>query len=444
MSPKIGGQRPRPRVALIGQFSQETLERFGRMFPTIWKATNWDKLDEIVDIREIDLVIIAPRSGGRLSNRLQNVHVICFAQNVISLPGPHTNTFMAYGPSPAETEEFLLPDVSLSISRRREADLHDLSSVRGWLRLQLVFLAIESEALKEAEATFINGAIICESHTNEPLAVAFQRENKLNVAWLPFTPIDQAAWVDVLVTEWAKTDKDRFPNIGDWTAYPEWLVPEEEAIISEIQAIEKKKQDFVAQRNREISQLNSKLAIAKKNANSGRRQLLTAQGDHLKDEVANVFREIGFQVTDVDTLVGGAQRREDLRLHDSSDENESWIALVEIRGYVRSGGTTADLQRIYRFAKLYERESGQAPDKLIYVINGQLELLPSQRQEPLASAKDDIEVFAESNGVIIWTLDLFRAVKATDSSKYPALLASIKLDQGRWLGARNTSNEKGA
>jgi len=131
-------------------------------------------------------------------------------------------------------------------------------------------------------------------------------------------------------------------------------------------------------------------------------------------------------------------------LHDSSDENESWIALVEIRGYSRSGGTTVDLQRLHRFATLYERETGQAPDKLIYVINGQLELLPSQRQEPLAPAKDDVEVFTESDGVIIWTLDLFRAIKATDSATYPALVESIKLAQGRWLGARNASNEKGA
>lgn len=443
MSPEIVGRRPRPRVALIGQFSQKTLKQFGRMFPTIWSAADWDEIREIVDSREIDLVIIAPGIDWA-GDWPGKVHVICFSQDIIHLPGPHPEIGInKYGS--AETEEFLLPDVSLSLSRRREAELHDLSSVRGWVRLSLQYQAINSTVLKEAKDTFIKGAIICESHTNTPLAVAFQRKNnKLGVAWLPFTPIDQAAWVDVLVTEWAKTDKDRFPNVGDWTAYPEWLVPEEKAIISQIQALEKKKQDFVAKRNREIIQMNSELAIAKKNANSGRRRLLTAQGDDLKDEVANVFREIGFQVTDVDTLVGGAPRREDLRLHDSSDENEGWIALVEIRGYSRSGGTQADLQRLHRFATLYERETGQAPDKLIYVINGQLELLPSQRQEPLAPAEEDVAVFAESNGVIIWTLDLFRALRATDSATYPALVESIKLAQGRWLGARNASNEKGA
>ncbi len=54
MSPKVGGQRPRPRVALLGQFNPYAIERFNRMFPTIWRAEeDVSDLETLVDVREI-------------------------------------------------------------------------------------------------------------------------------------------------------------------------------------------------------------------------------------------------------------------------------------------------------------------------------------------------------------------------------------------------------
>ena len=62
MNGKFGGQRPRPRVALLGTFKDNDVEHFKRMFPTIWPAQNITDLAELVDVRETDLTIIA--SGG--------------------------------------------------------------------------------------------------------------------------------------------------------------------------------------------------------------------------------------------------------------------------------------------------------------------------------------------------------------------------------------------
>ena len=144
--------------------------------------------------------------------------------------------------------------------------------------------------------------------------------------------------------------------------------------------------------------------------------------------------DIGFNVELMDEQIGqGEPKKEDLRLKHVDKEGKEWIAIVEVRGYARSGGTTADLLRLSRFADMYKIETGKYPDSRIYIVNGELEQLPSARQEPLISAKDDLKIFAESNGVLIWSVDLFRALKAANSANYPHILQSIKCARGRWV-----------
>lgn len=442
MSRKIGGQRPRPRVALLGRFGEKDLDQFYRMFPTIWQGETIDALKAQVHVGEIDLIIIA-RGVSWAGDWPKHVHVICFSDDLSDLPGPTPNIrIRQFGD--AETEAFLLPDIPLPLSRRRDADFHALSSIRGWQRLSITmstaFAPSPSEE-KDAKTAIDKGAIICELQTNSPLAIQYLRKtNNLGMAWLPCLVIDQAAWVEVIVTQWAQFDKERFPYFGDWTAFPEWMLLEEEDIASSIEALEQQRQNVIAQIDQQIGELVSKIDTAKADANKGRRRLITAKDDELVDEVKKVFQEIGFEVDDMDELLaGGTQRREDLRLRDPSDEGEHWEAIVEVRGYARSGGKTEDLMRLARFANLYERETGKQPDKRIYVVNGQLELLPPQRQSPLAAAEGDVQEFAESDGLVMWTLDLFRAMKATAPKDYSSLRKSIEEAVGIWPFPRGNS-----
>ena len=55
-----GGQRPRPRVALLGSCKADDVGHFQRMFPTIWLAQDIYSPKELIDVREIDLTVIAP------------------------------------------------------------------------------------------------------------------------------------------------------------------------------------------------------------------------------------------------------------------------------------------------------------------------------------------------------------------------------------------------
>jgi hypothetical protein len=433
MNNKVGGQRPRPRVALLGDFETEDAEQFLKIFPTIWQAMSIKVLEEKVDVREIDLLVIA--SGvGWAKDWPEKTHVICFSKDINDLPGPVSGTNIVLSGS-AQTEEYYFPDVPLPISRRRDADYSELTNVRGWQRLGLKYSSITQGKLDTATDIFDNGAIICERSTNIPLAVYFLRkENNLGVCWFPMVDTNQADWVDLMVTQWAQSDKESFPNFGDWTNSPEWMVYEEEQISSRIDELKLKKSEVIAEIEKQIGELTTKYALAKLDANNGRRRLITAQGKDLVSEVNKCLKEIGFVVDDVDqTIDEKGLKREDIRLSYQDKEVPLWKAIVEVRGYSRSAGTTSDLLRLSRFAELFKQEFGQFPDKRIYIINGQLELLPAQRQEPLASAGEDVNIFAESGGILIWTLDLFRTLKTIKPTYYPALMESIKNAKGRWL-----------
>jgi len=440
MNGKIGGQRPRPRVALLGNFESKDLENFRNMFSTIWPANDISTLDRIVDKREVDLIIIASEVDVA-GNWPYGMHVICFSNKFMVLPGPTLFSSVKKDAS-ATTEEFIFPDVPLPLSRLRESQYGNLTSIRGWTRLSIDIrtgssfhgTAISANRQNKARTIFENGAIIIERATNLPLGLYYIREeNNLGVSWLPFVDANQSAWVNVILTQWAQSDKDAFPSFGEWMDSPEWMVPEEKQILSQIQTLEQKKQESMIEIDNKIGELTTELAIVKANVNKGQRRLITAQGDELVDEVAKTLKDIGFNVTLVDQLVGKKPKREDLRLRHLGKGGEEWNAIVEVRGYSRSGGTTADLLRLGRFADLYKKEIGQAPDKRIYIVNSELELLPSQRQEPLASATEDLQIFSESSGILIWSIDLFRALKATDPTDYPALLESIKHAEGRWV-----------
>ncbi len=432
MSSKIGGERPRPRVYLTGDFKDEVVEKFERMFPTILLE------DDKPDIREIDLIIIGD-GITKMGIWPWQTHVICFSIEFNNLPGP-TKDNRIEGLGLASTEEFILPETVLPFSRRRESDFIFITNIKNWLKLSLrkIIFGLDgrmgssgAENDKSALKNFHSGSIINERVNNTVLASIFIREKiNLGVAWLPNIIFNRAAWVETIVTEWAKIDKESFPQFSDWTNSPEWLTSEEEKIMTIIDDLENKQKNAIHEFDKKIEYCVDELSKLKKSVNEGRRRLITAQAEELVEEVGNVFAEIGFEVELVDdSLEKNVPKKEDIRIRDYS-EKEMWEAIVEVRGYSRSGGKNDDLLRLGRFEKLFHKEKGDFPDKKIYIVNGQTELLPSQRQDPLS--REDVNVFGDDGGLVIWTLDLFRIMKKTPDNKYDELKDRIKKSVGRW------------
>jgi hypothetical protein len=87
MNGRIGGQRPGPRVALLGNFEANDVEHFQRMFPTIWQNESIWEMGGLVDIRELDLIVLAS-DVEETDDRPQKTHVVCFSKHISRLPGP--------------------------------------------------------------------------------------------------------------------------------------------------------------------------------------------------------------------------------------------------------------------------------------------------------------------------------------------------------------------
>jgi hypothetical protein len=212
------------------------------------------------------------------------------------------------------------------------------------------------------------------------------------------------------------------------------MTAEEAALHSQIKALQLGLRNISADYTARIAELKQKQRDTSLTVNSGKRRLITAQGDELRDEVAIAFRDLGFSVRIMDNeLSEDDRKKEDLRIRDSDLDN--WEAIVEVRGHKKSSGQPSDLGRLSNFARLYKEGTGKYPDMLIYVVNGQIEIQsPQQRQVPFAADPDLLKALGEQQGLVMWTVDLYKLFRQKhDQRDLASLRNSIRASSGRWI-----------
>lgn len=209
----------------------------------------------------------------------------------------------------------------------------------------------------------------------------------------------------------------------------ELIKTEEIDLTEQIAKAKVEKENKIKEFDQKIVDLEAEKENLKIKVNKTTRRLITSQGEELVSEVEETLKAFNFIVTKMDELIPeGQPKLEDLRI---SDDNFEGIA--EVKGYSKSGGKTSDFQKLTgRFSRFYHGEKGKFPDKLFYIVNGQIELPPSKRDIPLPTSKDDIKIFAEEGGVVISTLDLFQAKKLLSEYKPEEIRKSIMEAKGRW------------
>jgi hypothetical protein len=366
--PKLKGTRPRPRVALIGDFEEDTIDIFKKLFPTIWYASDLEELENQISPIEIDLTIIAPqysfstRELNYFYKVLNHSHVICFSDEAQHLPGPEENSSLIISKE-STTEEYKISELLLPYFNLLESNLTGATNARGWplLDLQIDYRTGSNIPDKEQLAVLLDGSLLFDPHTCKPFASRFTRlDSKLGVAWLPNKFFNISSWVELICMTWAETDQARFPDFGNWTKNPIWMTHEEESLHSEIEKLNSDLSKMTNKFTRQISELTKKLVETSLTINLSKRRLITSQGDNLLDEVAKSFEELGYKVIRVDEeLDEGQRKKEDLRIQDP--DVKDWEAIVEVRGHLKSSGQASDLQRIYKFAHLYYLETGREP-----------------------------------------------------------------------------------
>lgn len=446
MLEQVRGTRPRPRVAIIGKIDEVLQTYFFTLFPTLWFSERLYDLKQQVDYRELDLLIILRGYQYQFDNQLDrenylnNCHIICYSSSVI-LPGPLPKTNIDSFQF-ASTEEYLFPDIPLPENHQREIDFAEVKTIRGFSVIKLHNITstpgqfpTERETINAKTTKILHDSALALERVNLlPLAVDFARlTDRLRVALLP-NPVFSPVWVEILCNLWAESDRKRFPNFGNWQKMPEWMTRQEISLAEEIEKVEVQKEEANRGFALKLAELSAEQISLAESSNKGLRKLITAQGRELVDEVASVFEEFGFGVKILDDDIDPDKSKfEDLRLTIPGENN--WEAIVEVRGYSRSSGQTQDFQRLGRFATKFFKEKGKLPEKRILVVNGEIEIInPSNRQLPYSAAKDDLEVFAEDDGLVIWSLDLFRQVNRDSEVSNEEIRKSIMESKGRWRG----------
>ena len=453
----VGGRLPGPRVAVLGMFEKEELAGLEDMFPTVSQASDLTGLASQVAPQEVDLLVVG-NSVSSVGEWADTAHVICFSSDSrCQLPGPIQGTKLCIA-SQANTREYELPPLPLPLGRLRKETISCVDGIRFWPTLRLcgrsgIFgmgvppltvegikecqrqLEKEKKRDKSAEELLRAGSLILERGTGSVLAVTLLRtKSRLGVAWLPHRSFRKLAWVRTLAEQWSKYDPIGLPGLGEWRSCPKWMTQEEDLIRKAIDKLAAERTSAIANYDMQMQKLRNDLDAATASADRGKRRLITSQGQALVDEVAAAFRVMGFHVQDVDTaLAPGQVRREDLRLTDSEGKCD-WECIVEVHSHAKSSGKTSDLGRLNRFAELYAAEKGHLPSKRFYVVNGETDLFPDQRARPFLGAVEDVAVFAECNGLIIWTVDLFQALQDASEAQIETLSASLKESTGIWNG----------
>ncbi|MFI5732333.1 hypothetical protein ACIA49_19585 [Kribbella sp. NPDC051587] len=219
-------------------------------------------------------------------------------------------------------------------------------------------------------------------------------------------------WIAAAVRSWGDAGRAPFLSTPAWHDKSEWRTYEEDLAAasllqrtSEIDAIKVKLEA-------ELEELAARQDAARQHAEVHERRLLRAQSDELAEEVARILRSLGFDVIDADELPEHSEGRkqEDLRVSDGS-----WVAVAEVKGYARNNAKARDLLQVGKAARVFAVRQGRAPDAQWYVINQSFETSPDARPVPLASAPEELELFAADSGLVIDTRDLFRLQKAVQA-----------------------------
>jgi hypothetical protein len=267
------------------------------------------------------------------------------------------------------------------------------------------------------------------------IAGSFRRFRGNAECWcLPSYISNLLPWALVAIPEWRELSPDRFPHPAPWQARDEWRTPAELTLLTEQQRLEDAKAAALSDFQGKLDAVDQRLQTTGAAADANERALLTSQADSLKNVVIGSLRHLGFAVEDMDSAWPLGDKREDLRL--KNPDHAEQIALVEVRGYAR-GAQLSDLMRMQRFAARFQKDEGRMPDRLWYVVNHSLADDPSQRQPALASNPSEVETFAESGGLVIDTVELFKIWQAVDARRVDPAIARAMLTKatGRFSAA---------
>lgn len=409
------GERPRPWVLALG---------FADSGPAELWPEHRNALDSLTDVT-IDYVG-DPRT---VAQEEYDVAVSVNGAGTATLSS-HLDVFQFGGPPPDafkwEAQSYYWSTRSVGRARRLKVpettplDIAKLASATlvPWVESQSkpysVFVPVASSS--SGRGPIIEGPVLLDAFLQEAReggrAIAgryARRDSDSQCWWLPIDIQRVADWLSLAFDYFARAHPQRFPNRpGDWMKLQEWMTASELALTQELSDLESEMSATIQAFRDLKSEATAKLESARGAADAGPRRLLTAQGSDLVDEVVTTLAEFGFSVRQPDEE--RASSKETL-LEDIEALDEDWNSLIEVRGYAR-GAKSADLQRIERFVTHFVKRTTREPSAKWYIVNHNLTTAPDARPRVLGGADEDVSFFAEGNGLVVDTRELFRLRRA--------------------------------
>ena len=412
------GELARPRVALVGLSEEEQNGCFAFFNSGVITAQGYDDLRKQAHAKELDLVISAIEYGGEDP---ESPYAACH----LMLFGPqawHSN-YTAPGPEYGKEDHYYSCQLeSLSSMYHLAADMAPMlravverslpSSVMGYPIISHRAYAYGDEHDRPDPAR-PKGWLAWAEEPELPLAVNVWRKpiNK-GLAWFPYEMPNRFELIRAVCYEWAKLDPDTFPTIVPWTQLPDWMTAGELAIRQKYQDEEATMVRMIQGYQTSLRRIESEFLQARDRADNGPRALLTSQDETLVNAVQAVFEEMGFKVKNVDEerKREGKPLVDDLRL--TLDDDPTFLALVEIKGYSKRGAPQGDLGQLNQHVVTFLIENpGTLPSHKWYVCNTQYATrTPDMRDRPYANGAADRILCNDPHvrGLVIPSLDLFR------------------------------------
>jgi hypothetical protein len=244
------------------------------------------------------------------------------------------------------------------------------------------------------------------------------------VIYLPACCEPSRAWIALALERWAEERPDIFPAKADWTTHPAWMSPGEFAAAAKIITAKQELDDVSARLTKAVEDAEAELDAERLKADGADRLILTGTGDELASAVAAVLRDIGFDVEERDAI-GLPEKLEDLRVRTTN-----FVAIAEVKGYVK-GGSSSDLMKLFRFVKLFVKETGHFPDARWYIVNQFRGSDPATRPQLLVNQDSTVEEFGNDDGLAVDTRCLFHLRRDVTNGTLSAEDARKKLIEAR-------------
>jgi hypothetical protein len=267
--------------------------------------------------------------------------------------------------------------------------------------------------------------ILIADEDEAPFALKYDRaRGKGRWHWVLPRNANPVKWVRLVLGELHELDPKSFPLRSGWAEDRRYMTAAESAAADELETVATEMTEAITKLTEREAVANTALKHAREAAEVGRRRLVREQGDPLVDAVREALLELGFSVSGGDADAEKGDKLEDLQVRcDAGDED---VALVEVRAYA-GGVQLRDLLRINRFASRYQKKHGSVPARLWYVANQFVGKVPAERGTPLDSNPNEVETFAESDGMVIGTPDLLELVLRVERGELDASAAREKL-----------------